>query len=114
MMRFVEAMAPTYTLLVHGDDDARQSLVNKIHPRFHPMLSENGETYPFTKRENGKGVVGKRYKRNSEQERLRSYIGSVLLYQKEMEKHLNLSSVKMFISRWPHYIAIRQKAKWIK
>lgn len=86
MMRFVETMEPTYTLLVHGDEEARHSLVNKIHPRFHPMLSENGETYPFTKRKDGKGVVGKRYKRNSEQERLRNYIGSVLLYQKENGK----------------------------
>ncbi|WP_080873328.1 MBL fold metallo-hydrolase [Oceanobacillus timonensis] len=86
MTRFVEAMNPTYTLLVHGDEEARHSLADKIHPRFHPMLSENGETYPFTKRKDGKGVVGKRYKRNNEQERLRNYIGSALLYQKEAGK----------------------------
>src|SRR5699024_6024016 len=82
MMRFVETMNPTYTLLVHGDDDAWHALVEKIHPRFHPMLSENGETYPFEKRKDGRGVLGKRYKRNTEQERLRTYIGQVLLYQK--------------------------------
>lgn len=83
MTRFIETLEPTYTLLVHGDDDARSSLSEKIHPRYNPILVENGETYPFEKRDNGKGIVGKRYKRNRELERLRQYIGSVLLYKKE-------------------------------
>ncbi|GGB56492.1 hypothetical protein GCM10011409_37590 [Lentibacillus populi] len=88
MTRFIETLDPTYTLLVHGDDDARSSLANKIHPRFQPVLVENGETYPFEKRKEGKGIVGKKYKRNREQERLRSYIGSVLLYKKESSQAL--------------------------
>ncbi|TFJ94129.1 MBL fold metallo-hydrolase [Lentibacillus salicampi] len=88
MTRFLETLDPTYTLLVHGDDDARTALEDKIHPRFHPVLTENGETYPFEKRKEGKGVTGKRYKRNREQERLRSYIGHVLLYQKDTDNTL--------------------------
>lgn len=88
MTRFIETLNPTYTLLVHGDDDARVALGDKIHPRFHPLLTENGETYPFDKRKEGKGVVGKKYKRNREQERLRSYIGHVLLYKKEADETL--------------------------
>ncbi|WP_373893866.1 MBL fold metallo-hydrolase [Virgibacillus sp. CBA3643] len=83
MTRFIETLEPTYTLLVHGDDDARESLAEQIHPRFNPILVENGETYPFEKRKSGRGVVGKRYKVNREQERLRRHIGSVLLYKKE-------------------------------
>ncbi|GGJ90401.1 hypothetical protein GCM10007063_11230 [Lentibacillus kapialis] len=83
MTRFIEALDPTYTLLVHGDEDARTSMRDKIHPRFHPLLVENGESYPFEKRKDGKGVAGKKYKRNREQERLRKHIGSVLLYKKE-------------------------------
>lgn len=82
MTRFIETLEPTYTLLVHGDEDARTSLANQIHPRFHPILVENGETYPFDKRTEGKGVVGKRYKVNPEQDILRKRIGSVLLYKK--------------------------------
>lgn len=83
MTRFIESIAPTYTLLVHGDDDARIALSGKIHPRFNPILTENGEMYPFEKRKSGKGIVGKRYRRNNEQEKLRGKIGSVLLYKKE-------------------------------
>ncbi|MEN1968831.1 MBL fold metallo-hydrolase [Lentibacillus sp. N15] len=88
MTRFIETLDPTYTLLVHGDDDARAALGDKIHPRFHPILTENGETYPFDKRKEGSGVVGKKYRRNREQERLRSYIGHVLLYNKDGENTL--------------------------
>jgi Cft2 family RNA processing exonuclease len=83
MTRFIETLEPTYTLLVHGDDDARISLADKIHPRFHPILVENGETYPFEKRTSGKGIFGKRFQVNREQELLRQKIGSVLLYKKE-------------------------------
>ncbi|MDC3418311.1 MBL fold metallo-hydrolase [Aquibacillus salsiterrae] len=83
MTRFIETIEPTYTLLVHGDDDARLSLADKIHPRFHPLLVENGETYPFEKRKEGKGIVGKRYQVNRQQELLRQKIGSVLLYKKD-------------------------------
>ncbi|MFZ3578041.1 MBL fold metallo-hydrolase [Virgibacillus sp. DJP39] len=83
MTRFIETLEPTCTLLVHGDDDARASLADKIHPRFQPVLTENGETYSFEKRKNGGGIVGKRYKRNRQQEQLRRHIGSILLYKKE-------------------------------
>ncbi|GEM_PF-67019 len=82
MTRFIETLEPTYTLLVHGDDDARSSLETKIHPRFHPVLVENGETYPFEKRKEGKGIIGKRYKTNPKQDLLRRKIGHVLLYKK--------------------------------
>jgi Cft2 family RNA processing exonuclease len=83
MTRFIETLDPTYTLLVHGDEEARTSLATQIHPRFNPILVENGETYPFEKRKAGKGVVGKRYQVNREQDLLRKKIGSVLLYKKE-------------------------------
>lgn len=90
MTRFIESLEPTYTLLVHGDDEARSELSDKIHPRYNPMLVENGETYPFEKRKSGKGVVGKKYRINREQERLRQLIGNVLLYQKDGEDTLKI------------------------
>ncbi len=90
MTRFIEALEPAYTLLVHGDDEARTTLADKIHPKYHPTLVENGETYPFKKRKSGQGVVGKNYRINREQERLRQLIGNVLLYKKEGEETLRI------------------------
>ncbi|WP_062108669.1 MBL fold metallo-hydrolase [Bacillus niameyensis] len=82
MNRFVQTLDPTYTLLVHGDDDARNQLSTIIDPKYHPTLVENGETYPFEKRKSGKGVIGKR-NRNKTNSVLREKIGSLLFYQKE-------------------------------
>lgn len=81
MTRFIEAVEPTYTLLVHGDEAARDELARRLDPRFHPILVENGESYPFYTRRSGKGVVGKRYRVNPEHLRLRDWIGSLLLYR---------------------------------
>lgn len=90
MNRFVQTLHPTYTLLVHGDDEARQQLAELIEPKYHPLLVENGETYPFEKRKSGKGVIGKRYKHHQNNP-LRDKIGSVLLYQKELAEPYKLA-----------------------
>ena len=90
MNRFVQTLQPTYTLLVHGDDLAREQLSNVLDPKFHPMLVENGETYPFDKRSTGKGVVGKRYQQQVDAT-LKEQIGSLLLYQKESESAFKLA-----------------------
>ncbi|GIN56410.1 MBL fold metallo-hydrolase [Lederbergia ruris] len=118
--RFVQTLSPTYTLLVHGDDEARTQLSTIIDPKFHPLLVENGETYPFEKRKSGKGVVGKRY-RNTENESLREKIGSLLLYQKESGKALKLAicmnvqlKTKTFICQTPKGKQIRLSPGQIK
>ncbi|MGN7479185.1 MBL fold metallo-hydrolase [Solibacillus silvestris] len=80
MNRFVQTLQPTYTLLVHGDDTAREQLSNLIDEKFNPMLVENGEKYPFEKRKSGRGVVGKRY-RQQPNHALNDKVGGVLLYQ---------------------------------
>ena len=90
MNRFVQTLQPTYTLLVHGDDLAREQLSNVLDPKFHPMLVENGETYPFDKRSTGKGVVGKRYQQQVDAT-LQEKIGSLLLYQKDSEEAYKLA-----------------------
>lgn len=90
MNRFVETLKPTYTLLVHGDDDARNQLGGMIDPRYAPTLVENGETYPFEKRKSGKGIAGRRY-RNPVDDGLREKIGSLLLYQKERSDDYRLA-----------------------
>ncbi|EIJ82205.1 RNA-metabolising metallo-beta-lactamase [Bacillus methanolicus PB1] len=89
MNRFIQTLNPTYTLLVHGDDEARSQLGSLIDPRFHPILVENGQSYEFEKRKSGKGIVGKRYKSN-ESMKLREKIGSLLLYQPENENNFKL------------------------
>ncbi|HLR15398.1 MAG TPA: MBL fold metallo-hydrolase, partial [Bacillota bacterium] len=90
MARFVETLKPTHTLLVHGDDEARNQLGEIIDPRYAPTLVENGETYPFEKRTSGRGIVGKRY--NSKVSNpLREKIGCMLLYQKNEDEPLKLA-----------------------
>ena len=85
MNRFVQTLQPTYTLLVHGDDLARDQLSNVLDPKYNPMLVENGESYPFEKRSSGSGVVGKRYRQQVDST-LKEKIGSVLLYQKDSDE----------------------------
>ncbi|MGM9950831.1 MAG: MBL fold metallo-hydrolase [Lysinibacillus sp.] len=84
MNRFVQTLQPTYTLLVHGDDSAREQLSQVLDPKYHPVLVENGESYPFEKRGSGKGLVGKRYSRQVDAS-LAEKVGSLLLYQKETD-----------------------------
>lgn len=84
MNRFIQTLQPTYTLLVHGDDEARTQLANHLDSQFHPILVENGEFYPFEKRSSGKGVIGKRPRWNNNPA-LTEKIGSLLLYQSEKE-----------------------------
>ncbi len=50
MDRFIQTLNPTHTLLVHGDDEARSQLAQKLSPRYKPLLVENGETYQFDRR----------------------------------------------------------------
>ncbi|MDW0110490.1 MBL fold metallo-hydrolase RNA specificity domain-containing protein [Sporosarcina aquimarina] len=84
MDRFIRTLEPTYTLLVHGDDEARQRLSEVLDTRYNPILVENGETCPFDKRTSGKGVKGKRYTPVNSHAQLKSKVGQVVLYQKEM------------------------------
>jgi Cft2 family RNA processing exonuclease len=83
MDRFIQTLKPTHTLLVHGDDDARSELAQKLNPRYQPLLVENGETYQFNRRKSGKGIVGKRYDLTTEQKALSEKVGSLLLYESE-------------------------------
>lgn len=84
--RFIEALEPTHTLLVHGDDDARGSLMDHIDPRYTPTLVENGNSYVFEKRASGKGVKGKRYRTDKEIQQLQDKVGSILLFLEEEGK----------------------------
>ena len=90
MNRFIQSLNPTYTLLVHGDDEARSRLADQLDSRYNPILVENGESYPFEKRKSGIGIKGKRYQMNRSNVHLQEKVGSLLLYQKENEKQLKL------------------------
>ncbi|MFZ3591255.1 MBL fold metallo-hydrolase [Bacillus sp. DJP31] len=89
--RFIESLDPTYVLLVHGDDEARSQLASQIDPKHHPILVENGETYPFEKRDSGKGVKGKRYQSNQSNAKLQEKVGHLLLYRPESENTFKLA-----------------------
>lgn len=89
MNRFIQSMKPTYTLLVHGDDEARSRLGEIIDPRFKPILVENGESYPLKKRSSGKGIKGKRTHASDAKDDLKEKIGHLLLYQSEDGQSLN-------------------------
>ncbi|KGA98639.1 beta-lactamase [Alkalihalobacillus alcalophilus ATCC 27647 = CGMCC 1.3604] len=91
MKRFIEKLNPTHTLLVHGDDDARNQLGAQIDPMYHPILVENGETYPFEKRASGNGIKGKRVLQNRSNIELQDKVGCMLLYQKDNGQELKLA-----------------------
>ncbi|SFX75148.1 RNA-metabolising metallo-beta-lactamase [Thermoactinomyces sp. DSM 45891] len=86
LTRFIEKTNPTHTLLVHGDDDARNQLSHQIDHRFNPTLVENGTTYTFEKRSSGKGVKGKRYRVDPELVSLQSKIDHILLVEEDPAK----------------------------
>ncbi|RXZ79869.1 MBL fold metallo-hydrolase [Paenibacillaceae bacterium] len=79
MTRFIEQLAPAHTLLVHGDDDARSQLAQRLDHRFGPVLVDNGETYTFEPRASGKGSKGKKYRYGQAETGLEGWIGQVLL-----------------------------------
>lgn len=87
MDRFIQTLKPTHTLLVHGDDEARAELAQKLNPRYQPLLVENGETYQFDRRKSGKGIVGKRYNITPEQKALSEKVGSLLLYESDQQTY---------------------------
>ena len=114
MNRFIQTLEPTYTLLVHGDDDARASLGELIDPRFHPVLVDNGQTYPFEKRKSGSGVIGKRYKVNEKTAALREQIGKLILYRLEQEKPYKVAICTNVHPKTNSLICLTLKGKQLK
>lgn len=86
MARFVEGLQPAHTLLVHGDEDARFQLSQRIDPRFEPVLTENGSSYTFYPRSSRKGVTGKRYRTDSGHIDRDAWMGSVVLFRNDEGK----------------------------
>ncbi|MGG5252352.1 MBL fold metallo-hydrolase [Neobacillus sp. SM06] len=114
MKRFIEMLQPTYTLLVHGDDDARGRMAELIEQRFNPILVENGQTYPFEKRKSGRGVVGKRYHLSDLALRYREKIGKVLLYRPENEPSVKLAICTGFQPKTNSFNCLTLKGKQLK
>ena len=113
MNRFVQTLQPTYTLLVHGDDTAREQLSHVLDPKYHPMLVENGECYPFEKRSSGSGVVGKRYKQQVDTS-LKEKMGSVVLYQESTDEAYKLAICVNVYGKTNTLICHTMKGKQIK
>ena len=113
MNRFVQTLQPTYTLLVHGDDTAREQLSHVLDPKYHPMLVENGECYPFEKRKSGSGIVGKRYKQQVDA-KLKDKIGSLVLYQESTGEAYKLAICVNVHGKTNTLICQTMKGKQIK
>ncbi|MBP3040586.1 MBL fold metallo-hydrolase [Bacillaceae bacterium Marseille-Q3522] len=113
MNRFIQSLKPTYTLLVHGDDEARNQLSGLIDNRYQPILVENGESYPFAKRKSGKGVRGKRY-RDRGNAFMHSKIGTILLYEKVGEASLKLAICMGVHERTKTFVCQTLKSKLVK
>ncbi len=114
MKRFIEMLKPTYTLLVHGDDDARGRMAEVIDQRFNPILVENGQTYPFEKRKSGRGVVGKRYHLSDAALKHRETIGKLVLYRPENEASFKLAICTGFQPKSNSLVCLTLKGKQLK
>lgn len=86
MVRFVEGLKPAHTLLVHGDEEARLQLSQRIEQRYEPILVENGSSYSFHPRSSGKGVIGKQYRTHSDHIDRDEWIGAVVLLRDDDDK----------------------------
>ncbi|RYL88143.1 MBL fold metallo-hydrolase [Sporolactobacillus sp. THM19-2] len=89
LLRFISMVRPAKTLIVHGDDDARLALNERIEPRHHPVLTENGELYTVSARAKATGSFSPG--KNSRHQPLKEKVGQLLLYKKEADHALQLA-----------------------
>jgi Cft2 family RNA processing exonuclease len=115
LTRFVAMVRPVRTLIVHGDDDARVALQERIDRRSRPMLSENMETYTF-ERQKGKGAREQAQSQHGPDDK----IGKVLLYRESAQDALNIAlcvglhrKTRSFVCRTPKGKIIRLVAEQI-
>jgi Predicted exonuclease of the beta-lactamase fold involved in RNA processing len=86
LTRFTEMVRPVRTLIVHGDDEARVALQERIDRRYRPILSENMETYTF-ERQSGKTAGDQKTPEQGPADK----IGHMLLYREETEDDLKVA-----------------------
>ncbi|MFC3801543.1 MBL fold metallo-hydrolase [Cohnella sp. GCM10012308] len=86
MTRFIEQLQPAHTLLVHGDDDARFQLSQRIDPAFGPLLVENGHSYEWSAAPSRPGGSERAALRGHRQSGLEDYVGELLLLRDEDDK----------------------------
>lgn len=87
MTMLIQKLAPTHTLLVHGDDDARLTLQGLLDERYNPITVENGQTYTFDIKKGKRKETRKHSTLNSEQEKIRQWQGQFLVYKQEDDEN---------------------------
>ncbi|WP_010632415.1 MBL fold metallo-hydrolase [Sporolactobacillus vineae] len=115
LTRFVAMVRPSRTLIVHGDDDARVALQERIDRRNRPMLSENMETYTF-EREPGRPAGVQMEQPHGADDR----VGKVLLYREDVQDELKIAlcvglhrKTRSFVCRTPKGKMIRLVAEQV-
>lgn len=114
LTRFVATLRPAHTLLVHGDDEARFSLNEKIDPRHRPLQAENGETYVFSERQPEKRAARARRREDRIWKQLKEKIGSLILYRKETHDALRLALCTGVFGRTRSLICQTAKGKQVR
>jgi Cft2 family RNA processing exonuclease len=85
MVRFIEELNPGHTLLVHGDDDARFRLAERIDSRFGPILTENDNPYRFDPSKTGKVRRNGNARYSQQQTSLDQWTGHLLLLRDDKQ-----------------------------
>lgn len=111
--RFIGMVRPARAVLVHGDDEARAALNERIERRYRPVLSENGETYTFSHSLSGREI------RNDDPGRdpnrvLKEKVGCLVLYRKEGDEQLRLALCTGVHGRTHSLICQTPKGKQIR
>lgn len=112
LTRFIGMVKPAHTLLVHGDDDARAALSERIEHRYQPTLSENGETYTFLPRSAGAGKISSNASRRDQA--LNSKIGHLILYKTDGTGDFHLALCTGVYGRTHSLVCQTTKGKQVK
>lgn len=112
--RFIGMVLPTHTLLVHGDDEARAALNDRIDRRFRPALSENGESYSFVHGKSAEEAFHRRHPENDPALALKEKIGCLILYRKDGSDQFRLALCTGVYGRTRSLICQAPKGKQVR
>lgn len=112
LTRFISMIRPAKTLIVHGDDEARTALLERIDRRSHPLLTENGEAYTFMAQ--GHVAAAATRQENRRDQELRDKVGQLVLYKKDIGDELKLALCSGFYSKTKSLTCRTPKGKTIR
>ncbi|WP_332238174.1 MBL fold metallo-hydrolase [Sporolactobacillus sp. KGMB 08714] len=111
--RFIDTVRPAHTLLVHGDDEARAALNERIEKRYRSILSENGEAYTFRRSASGREIRSGGPQRGPDRA-LKEKVGCLILYRKKEDEPFHLALCTGVHGRTHSLICQTPKGKQIR